>query len=200
MKPSTIVSKTILNTFVLITCRLSISHYKGRILSMKQKTGKVYEFQPDAPQPIPEELYYKKVLEQLEGLLQNSPEDETVFQDFFEKNPCMVPGCRDEYSSIGHPSGHGPHLDTLISQPNITGIIKRKPDFMWIAYDSDVLIPVIVEIEAPGKKIFTKGDKPTAHFSAARHQLDEWRSILSRPENRVRFYERLCVTRRPSCT
>jgi len=152
-----------------------------------------YEFVKNAPKPISENKYFPIVLGKLTELLNNNPSDEKKFQGFFEKNPCLVPGARDEFSRIGRPSGHGPYLDTLITQPNITGIIKRKPDFMWIAYDSDVLVPVIIEIEAPSKKYFNKDGNPTAHFSKARHQLEEWQAILSRPENVFRFYEDFAI-------
>jgi hypothetical protein len=68
---------------------------------MKQKSDKVYVFQPGAPEAISEDLYYKDVLEKLNDLLERSPNDETVFQEFFEKNPCLVPGSRDENAFTG---------------------------------------------------------------------------------------------------
>lgn len=147
-----------------------------------------YEFTPDAPKKPKPEIYVKSATAKLQELLANSPNDETKFQDFFEQNPHFVPGSRDEFSGIGG-SGHNPHLLCLISQPKIAGLINRQPDFMWLASDSVYFSPVIIEIEAPIKKHFRKDGTPTSQFNQAVHQLQEWQTILSRPENILKFYE-----------
>jgi hypothetical protein len=147
-----------------------------------------YEFTPDVPQKPTQDIYSKKATAKFQELLENSSNDETKFQEFFEQNPHFVPGSRDEFSGIGG-SGHHPHFLCLISQPKISGLINRQPDFMWLANDSVYFSPIIIEIEAPSKKHFKKDGKPTSHFNQAVHQLKEWQTILSRPENILKFYE-----------
>jgi hypothetical protein len=146
-----------------------------------------YEFTKNPPKPIEDNDYVKKANEEFKYLLDNYPEDETKFQNFFELNPSFMPGARDEFSIMGQ-SGHEPYVNCLISQPKISGIINRIPDFMWLANDSAYFTPVIIEIEAPSKKYFRKDGSPTSHFSQARNQLEEWQTILKRPENILSFY------------
>ncbi|WP_047247359.1 Shedu anti-phage system protein SduA domain-containing protein [Maribacter thermophilus] len=146
-----------------------------------------YEFTKNAPKTLSNEEYISKAEKEFQYLLHNSSHDETTFQKFFERNPCFMPGARDEFSILGQ-SGHNPHLNCLITQPQITGLIKRVPDFMWLANDSVYFSPIIIEIEAPSKKYFKKDGNPTSHFSQARNQLEEWQTILKRPENILSFY------------
>lgn len=147
-----------------------------------------YEFTEKAPPILDEREYLARSTSDFQKILRENPEDEPTFQKFFELNPCFVPGARDEFSGVG-PSGHGPHLEALIRQPQITGLINRIPDFMWLASDSVYFTPVIVEIEASTKKYFKKDGRPTSDFAQAKHQLEEWQAILSRPENVLRFYQ-----------
>lgn len=147
-----------------------------------------YEFTVNAPKKPDSSVYSKKAIAKFNALLVTSSNDETKFQDFFEQHPHFIPGSRDEFSGIGG-SGHHPHFLCLISQPKISGLINRQPDFMWLAADSVYFSPIIFEIEAPSKKHFKKDGKPTSHFNQAVHQLQEWQTILSRPENILKFYE-----------
>lgn len=147
-----------------------------------------YEFTEGAPKIPNPKVYERTAKKELINLLDNFSSDESKFQDFFEQNPHFVPGSRDEFSGIGG-SGHHPHLLCLIAQPKISGIINRQPDFMWLASDSSIFSPIIIEIEAPSKKYFKSDGKPTSHFNQAVHQLQEWQTILSRPENVLKFYE-----------
>ncbi len=147
-----------------------------------------YEFTEDAPKIPDFNAYERKARKELTSLLENFPSDESKFQNFFEQNPHFVPGSRDEFSGVGG-SGHHPHLLCLITQPKISGLINRQPDFMWLASDSVFFSPIIIEIEAPSKKYFKSDGKPTSHLNQAVHQLQEWQTILSRPENILKFYE-----------
>ncbi|RZK32999.1 MAG: DUF4263 domain-containing protein, partial [Hymenobacter sp.] len=146
-----------------------------------------YEFAKDAPARISDREYIKKATADFNNLLLTAADEETKFQKFFERNPGFMPGAYDEFDFLG-PSGHGPYLDVLIAQPKISGLINRFPDFMWFASDSVYFTPVIIEIEAPGKNYFNKDGKPSSLFLQARHQLEEWQMILSRPENIIAFY------------
>jgi len=145
-----------------------------------------YTFTHKPPKPPKEEGYYHLAETEFKRLLQDVPDDEKAFQTFFERNPSFVPGARAEFDFHG-PSGHGPHLSALISQPKLNGLVTRSPDFLWFAYDSQVLNPILIEIEAPNKKYFNQDGTPTSSFTTAKNQLDEWQTLLSRPENVLRF-------------
>jgi hypothetical protein len=151
-----------------------------------------YEFTDNAPKPLEDKKYLVNANKVFNSLLTNFPEDESKFQNFFELNPSFVPGARDEFSIMGQ-SGHEPHLSCLITQPKISGLIKRIPDFMWLANDSVYFSPVIIEIEAPSKKCFRKDGNPTSEFTQARNQLEEWQTILKRPENILSFYRDFAI-------
>ncbi|MCW3128314.1 MAG: hypothetical protein JWO03_3972 [Bacteroidetes bacterium] len=140
----------------------------------------------ESPEALPTKVYSKLIKDEFEELLLNHGANEKAFQRFFERNPCYLPGSRGEFDPIGQ-SGHGPHLKALITQPELNGLVRRNPDFLWFAWDSVVLSPILIEIEAPDKNYFTKTNKPTSDFTQARHQLSEWRAILSMPENKLKF-------------
>jgi hypothetical protein len=152
-----------------------------------------YEFSENPPTPIDREDYIQQATSEFQRLLDESSHNEVLFQEFFERNPSFVPGARGEFEA-GFPSGHSPHLNCLISQPKINGLARRHPDFMWIAQDSMVLSPILIEIEAPSKKYFNKDGSPSSNFTKAKNQLDEWRAILSRPENILSFYRDYSLT------
>jgi hypothetical protein len=116
--------------------------------------------------------YVKISGEQYASLLDTKPDDESVFQDFFEKNPAYIPGAAD----IDDRSGHTPYPLALISQPPLKGSFSRVPDFLWLAAYSGVFCPVFIEIEAPAKRLFNKDDSYTADFNQARRQIDEWQA------------------------
>ena len=90
-------------------------------------------------------------------------------------------------------SGHYPHMDTLISQPEIGIAVKRKPDFLWLAQDSVDFTPVFIEIERPNKSMFTKEKIPNKDFNQALNQLDEWRGILNGGVNIQAFYQNFSI-------
>ncbi len=104
-------------------------------------------------------------------------------QVFLEQNPCFVPGAW----TPGAPSGHSPLHTALISQPQLSGLRSRQPDFMWISTHSATWYPTLIEIESPTKLIF-KGDAiPTHQFTQARNQLAQWRAWFSEPVNIQKF-------------
>lgn len=116
-------------------------------------------------------------------------DNEPAIQDFLEKNPSLVPGA---YSMSGE-SGHSPLHMTLVATPTITGLFDRVPDFMWLAKDSLNFNPVLIEIEAPNKRMFRKNGIPTSEFTSARNQITEWKSILQVPENKLIFYNAFSI-------
>jgi hypothetical protein len=145
-----------------------------------------YEFSDNPPLPIEDETYIDTIKVEFHRLLKDEAENENSFQVFFEQNPSYLPGAKGALFS-GH-SGHGPHLNTLITQPKLSGLAYRNPDFVWFAYDSVGFSPFFIEIEAPHKKYFNQDGTPTSNFTKARNQLDEWEAILSQPENILKFF------------
>lgn len=145
-----------------------------------------YELEKDPPPIVSWDDYARHSGQELYELLNGHSEDEKVFQKFFERNPSYIPGA---FELIGT-SGHYPHAQTLIAQPEVDGgLFKRAPDFMWLAQDSCFFTPVLIEIERPGKKLFTSKDDQTAEFSQALNQIAEWKALLSVPENILMFYQ-----------
>lgn len=141
------------------------------------------------PKPIPWNEYAHKSMNEYQKLLEDHGDDEVKFQHFFERNPSYVPGA----FSMDITSGHSPHMRSLISQPNLQGIFKRIPDFLWLAKASDSFYPIFIEIESPNKRIFKKDGGRTADFTHAEDQLKEWAAILENPATRQLFYDRFNI-------
>jgi hypothetical protein len=140
--------------------------------------------QERGPAPIAFDIYSAECFEAFNTLLDGTtPESEVQY--FLEKNPCLVPGAW----TPGSPSGHYPLHCALISQPIIPSLRTRQPDFMWIATDSHSWYPTLIEIEAPGKRIFTKSKIPSAEFTQARNQLAQWRTWFSTTSNVEQFMD-----------
>ena len=117
-------------------------------------------------------------------LLSSDPAEKEV-QLFLEKHPSMVPGPLSPYGG----SGHFPLYCSLITQPELPGVPSYVPDFMWIARHSGAWFPTLIEIEKPGRKIFTGKGDPTSEFSHARNQLNHWRSWFNNPTNVHQFMD-----------
>lgn len=113
------------------------------------------------------------------------PNDECAFQRFLERHPCLLPGGEGTAESFG--GHHGGWGDIVIAEPPLPGIFLKRPDFMWLTKTSEDLIPVLIEIEAPGKRWFTgKGDR-TPNLTHAEGQLADWRQKLDDPAGRSQF-------------
>lgn len=146
---------------------------------------KEYEVIKDAPKQIDWDKYSEKSIREYKILLENSSDKEKIFQQFFEENPSFMPGALELFGQ----SGHYPYMDALISQPEIGGIFRRRPDFVWLANDSLTFVPVFIEIEKPSKKMFNKDGTTTAEFNQALGQIHEWQYLLNQPTNRQLLYE-----------
>jgi len=116
----------------------------------------------------------------------NSPEgeDEATIQSFLERHPCLLPGA---FSMTGK-SGHFPLGMMALAQVPIEGLSRKVPDFIWLAKDSGAFTPVLVEIESPAKKWFTKSGQPTHQLTQAMQQISDWKSWLNQPENVLTFF------------
>ncbi len=100
----------------------------------------------------------------------------------------MVPGGQ----SMSGPTGHSAYPAALITQPRLPGFDERIPDFLWIAKDSLHVYAVLIEIEAPTKRIFRQDGTQTADFTQAQSQLAEWKVWLSSPTNQQQFRDAYC--------
>ena len=138
------------------------------------------------PDGLSLEDYRSLVYDEFEKLLADFSHEEKAFQLFFEQNPICMPGA---FELIGT-SGHYPHNSALISQAKLGNLdTKRIPDFMWLAQDSTDFCPVFIEIERPDKKIFTDKGNQTSEFSQAYGQIQEWKSLLNKPNSVLDFYD-----------
>lgn len=143
-----------------------------------------YKMIEDRPLPMSWEEYEKKLIQEWESLL-NSNCSEKDIQVFLEKHPCLLPGA---FNMKGK-SGHYPFPNALISQPCLSGIGERIPDFMWLSTNSMEFELVLIEIERPEKKWFTSSGVQTSEFTQAHHQLAQWKSWFDEPVNIQVFYE-----------
>lgn len=136
------------------------------------------------PKCIDFEQYESIRNDQYQKLISKNP-NERELQSFLEKNPSIVPGAW----TPGSKSGHYPIHCALISQPKLPGFKYRQPDFMWIARHSGAWFPTLIEIEKPGKKVFTKKGIPSSDFTQAQNQLAQWRTWFNNPSNVQQFID-----------
>ena len=104
---------------------------------------------------------------ELRALLNSGESDERKFQELLEDHPILVPGV--------YPSLHGGHNgifpSAVITQPPLTGLNSKVPDFCVIAWDSGTLHITFVEIESPCKKWATTKGIQCADLGVSRLQL-----------------------------
>lgn len=137
--------------------------------------------------------YRQSVLESWTQLLSSDPEEPKV-QRFLEVHPSMVPGGSGDVGPGGH---HGSTHSALFSEPELTGAGRRfEPDFMWITRSTSLITPILIEIEKPSKRWFRRDGRPTAKFTQAHDQINDWRSWFARDANRVMFRERFMFGQR----
>lgn len=132
------------------------------------------------------EAYEGGITKDWDILLNGEPSSEAAIQAFLEKHPSMVPGA---FGLSGGESGHYPWPSSLISQPPLPSYNHRIPDFMWLSQWSDTEQPVLIEIEAPSKRWFTRSGTPTADFTQAMNQIAEWKAWFAVPHNIQAFKE-----------
>ncbi|RAV08722.1 Shedu anti-phage system protein SduA domain-containing protein [Paenibacillus contaminans] len=146
---------------------------------------KKYSLDPHPPLALSWEEYEKRSLLEFNSLLETKGDKEKLFQTFFENNPAYLPGA---FGIFGQ-SGHYPYAATVVTQPELTGLTTKIPDFMWLSCDSCNIYPILIEIEAPNKKWFTSEGRPHHKFVQARDQLTDWRMWFSNPNHRLLFYD-----------
>lgn len=133
--------------------------------------------------------YEESLKETYRDLLSAEP-TESDMQVFLERNPTLVPGAFPDQV------GHGAFPNALIAQPELSGIGERRPDFMWIARNSAMVQPVLIEIESPSKRWVAgkgKNTRQSADFTQAMTQLRQWEEWLAQPANQEVLLERYGV-------
>lgn len=130
------------------------------------------------------EEYRRRALGDWKQLLDIDP-DERAVHKFLELHPSMVPGGSGDVGPGGH---HGSTHSALFSEPELTGAGRRfEPDFMWVTRSTSLITPILIEIERPSKRWFRQDGRPTAEFTQAHDQLNDWRSWFARDANKVMF-------------
>jgi hypothetical protein len=136
----------------------------------------------DGPPAMEFSDYARVVSRRLHDLLSQEP-DEQKLQHFLESHPSFVPGAR----TAGGGTCGSRVLDLLVARPELPGLGARIPDFMWLKATSDTWFPVLIEIEAPTKRIYRKKGGLLADFTHARNQLNHWRTWFKEPYNQEKF-------------
>jgi hypothetical protein len=118
------------------------------------------------------ELPREQALAEITALLGTSPNDEQAFQTFFEQRPFALP--------LPFLLGHHVQFESVITKlPIDTSLVC---DFCYITRHSARTQIVLIELEAPGKKIFTSDHKylkETSELSSAKAQIATWKDFLS---------------------
>jgi len=137
----------------------------------------------NAPQPWTWDEYSRWLKTEWAELLRTGdPNNEEPYRHFLERHPSLIPGGEGTGNSFG--GHHGSWNGVVISQPPLPGITRHIPDFMWLTKNSEDIIPVLIELEAPGKTWFNKDGQRSAKLTQAQDQLAEWRQQLDNPANR----------------
>lgn len=140
------------------------------------------EFSPAA---LPSDRYLELLAPAWRALIESEEsKTEAVVQDFLERHPCLLPGA----FSVDGESGHAPWPYAVVSQPKLPSLSTKRPDFMWIATDSDTTYAILIEIETPHSRWwYSEGTEVHGDLSHAQGQLAEWRAWFNKPLNQVAF-------------
>lgn len=139
---------------------------------------------PSRPIWINWEAYRTQVGMDWRSLLDNDPPEQDV-QEFLELHPSMIPGGSGDVGPGGH---HRSEMRAVFRCPTISGAGRSfSPDFMWVTHSSALITPILIEIEKPSKRWFTLDGRPTANFTQAHDQLNDWRSWFRYEENQALF-------------
>lgn len=118
------------------------------------------------PNPVPAmdwNSYVNRAKAEWNNLLNSEAAcDEKNIRRFLATHPSFVPG-----------AGRGSFPMALISEPPLTGIGRKIPDFVWLASDSLNFSPILIEIESPCKSWFTQSGVPHHDLTQAINQLAE---------------------------
>lgn len=129
--------------------------------------------------------YRQHVMKDWEALLDDQDVNEEKVQKFLEMHPSMLP-----FNQI--PLAHGnyhPLSEAVVSQPVLSGLKAKVPDFLYFTGNSGEITAVLIEIECPSKTWFTKKGQQTATLTQAANQIKTWKTWFSDPVN-IQAFER----------
>ncbi|MBO0984997.1 Shedu anti-phage system protein SduA domain-containing protein [Rathayibacter sp. SD072] len=153
---------------------------------LEQYTHLEPDANPDRPRPMDWQTYSDTVMQEWYALLLSEPEESAV-QTFLELHPAMIPGGSGDVGPGGH---HGSDLGAVFTRPRLNGAgLSFEPDFMWVTRSSSTITPILIEIEKPSKRWFKMDGRPTAAFTEAHDQLNDWRTWFARDGNERIFRE-----------
>lgn len=136
------------------------------------------------PFPAMELEDYERLVRQewSELLSSENQSDESKFQSFFVRHPCMLP-------RPFHVFGVGADIwsNVLVSKPALLSFTSKIPDFMWITRDSVAVYVVLIEIEAPAKPWATVGGQRSNKLTQAESQIKDWKVWFSDERNVAQF-------------
>jgi hypothetical protein len=150
---------------------------------MPRSLRKIYALAKDPPALPNHSDHMVRLFKDWRKLLDRDDCQEADIQRFLEVNPCFLP-----YK--WRPFVHGednPMSSAVVSQPELPGLKRKAPDFLYFSGHSSEIIAVFVEIESPKKQWFTRSGQPTSALTQASHQLTEWKEWFSDSVNRTRF-------------
>ncbi len=145
--------------------------------------NKTYELVNPSTPAMPGRDYVQIAKSELKLLLDSGERNERHFQELLEEHPCLVPGAHPE-TDVG---GNGLYPRAVITQPKLSGLRSRFPDFCIISHDSGTVYATFVEIESPSKPWAVKSGKQSAKLTHAIGQMQEWKIWFSEQLNQATF-------------
>jgi hypothetical protein len=134
---------------------------------------------------MPWASYAERLQDEWQRVMREANSSEPTLQRFIEHHPSLLVG-------LAGPAGFArrrPFPGGVISQPELLGVTKKRPDFMWIGHDSAFLHPILIEIETPAKKWFNKNEVVSQHFVHSHDQILDWKAWFDVDANRSMFHE-----------
>lgn len=140
---------------------------------------------PLRPSALSWNTYSDQALTEWYQLLATDPEEPEV-QAFLELHPSMIPGGSGDVGPGGH---HLSEMGAVFRLPTLDGEGHTYvPDFMWVTHSSGMVTPILIEIEKPSKPWFNPSNgRPSATFTAAFDQLNDWIAWFKRDGNPAIF-------------
>ena len=98
-------------------------------MKLKKMLKKTYKIETPPERAMPWLEYERRISKKWIKLLNSDGCDEKEYQSFFEEYPCFLPYVFGAFQ-VGH---HGLFPNAVISQPILTGLSSRLPDFLMLA-------------------------------------------------------------------
>ncbi len=126
--------------------------------------------------------YSRDASRALRELLGSGECREAPYQTLLENYPILLPATDPIIDA-----GQNGFFPGVITQPPLSGLRAKIPDFAVISWDSGTLYIALIEIESPCKNWSTRNGDPTAELSHAIQQLRDWQIWFDDPANATRF-------------